>query len=207
MSRIVEHYDPWKDESVVCDKCGWRGTGADLAQGELFSELYEMNCPACGEVVLIVSLPTIEQAAEHRDEMSPLAREVFEKGESAFAKYERNQLRNPAQLPEIPGVEEFALKWDMNWEVVDAFDRTNQIKHGEEVIWEEMAMYESYGRFGEIATILKAKYGKRLVDLIPTDSSHTYLWGDRLSSPTFTDGVRRWLRSNDPKDLPLSMRG
>ena len=54
--------------------------------------------------------------------------------------------------------------------------------------------------------VIRRGYGKRLVDLIPTEKSWTYLWGDRLSSPTFTDGVRRWLRSNDSRDLPLSMR-
>lgn len=206
MKPIVEHYGPWKSEAVTCKQCGWVGNGNELVQGELFTDLYEMDCPSCSEVLLIVSLPTWEEAEAHREEMSPLERELFEKRTSAFAKLEKARLRLLGQLPDIPGDGEITLEWDMNWDVQDALDRTNRIKYGEEIVWEEMALYESYERFAEIAKLLKQKYGVRLVDLVPTENSKTYLWGDRYSAPKFTDDMRRWLRSNNPKDLPLSHR-
>ena len=80
----------------------------------------------------------------------------------------------------------------MNWNVPDAFSRTNQIRHGQRVIWEELALYESYHRFAEVARILKAIYGDRLRDMVPTESSETY-----LSAPSFTDEIRQSLRTGE----------
>ena len=192
-TRIVQHFGPWREDPVFCE-CGWKGTGGELTQGELFRELYEMDCPACGEPRLIVGLPTIEEAAAHKDQMSEPERQLFEKSEAFHEQQERGRLVSPEQLPTIEGGDSFVLHWDMNWDVPDAFSRTNQIRHGERVIWEELALYESYERFAEVAQILKAKYGARLHDLVPTDSSKTYLWGDRLFAPSFTDEVRRGLQ-------------
>jgi hypothetical protein len=40
--------------------------------------------------------------------------------------------------------------------------------------------WEHYEFFVEALEILKAKYGRALVDVIPTENSKLYLWGDRL---------------------------
>ena len=194
--KTVQHFDQWREEPAVCG-CGWKGKLGELSQGEMFRELYEMDCPACGETRLIVGLPTFEDAAAHKDQMSELDRDFFEKSEKFHARQERERLAAPDQLPEIEGTGTFVLLWDMNWNCPDAFDRTNQIRFGERVIWEEPALYESYERFVEVARILKAKYGGRLRDLVPTDSSKTYLWGDRLSAPTYTDEIRRWMQTGE----------
>ena len=194
--RVVRHFDPWREEPLVC-ACGWKGNGGELVQGELFRELYEMDCPVCGEPRLIVSLPTIEEAAAHKDQMSGPERELFEKSEAFHERQERGRLVSPDQLPDIEGTDSFVLHWDMNWNVPDAFSRTNQIRHGQRVIWEELALYESYPRFAEVARILKSKYGDRLRDLVPTESSETYLWGDRLYAPSFTDEIRQSLRTGE----------
>ena len=52
------------------------------------------------------------------------------------------------------------------------------IKHGDAVIFSEPARYEEYRRFKEVAEILKAKYGDRIKDLVPTEGSKLNLYGD-----------------------------
>jgi hypothetical protein len=52
--------------------------------------------------------------------------------------------------------------------------------------------------------ILKAKYSRALVDVIPTDRAQMYLWGDRLSAPEICDEARRKLREDArPPFLPI----
>lgn len=53
-----------------------------------------------------------------------------------------------------------------------------RIKLGERVIFSEMGGWENYGRFIEVAKILRARYGPAVKDLVPTHSSGSVLWGD-----------------------------
>lgn len=69
------------------------------------------------------------------------------------------------------------------------------IRLGDRVLFSEPAVYEGYERFAEVARILKAKYGSHLIDLIPTEQGHLYLYGDRLRAPEFIDRTRRELSS------------
>lgn len=71
---------------------------------------------------------------------------------------------------------------------------------GDHVIFSEPAVYEGYERFDEVARILKSKYGSRLTDLVPTDESHLYLYGDRLGSPELVRSIRRELFSADVRE-------
>jgi hypothetical protein len=65
------------------------------------------------------------------------------------------------------------------------------IKHGKTVILREPAIYEGYERFIEVAKILRAHYGSALRDLVPTESSKTYLYGDNLSSLEIVSEARQ----------------
>jgi len=67
---MPNYYDNWKKQRFTCRNCGWQGTGADCPQGESFRELFEINCPACGEHVAVVSYPTIEEAKHNWDKLS-----------------------------------------------------------------------------------------------------------------------------------------
>jgi hypothetical protein len=59
------------------------------------------------------------------------------------------------------------------------------------VIWRQPLAWEHYDFFVDALKILKAKYGRALVDMIPTQRGQLYLWGDRLSAPEICDEARR----------------
>jgi hypothetical protein len=79
-------------------------------------------------------------------------------------------LTGPGQLPELEGGQ-LVLTWDQ-------IEVDSIILHEDRVIWREKTGWEVYERFEEIASILKEKYGKRLVDIIPTPRSLYALYGD-----------------------------
>ena len=103
-------------------------------------------------------------------------------------KFEAQKLRTPEELPEI-GEDNFNLIWD--FEAAEDYGRT-LIKHGDVVIFSEPARWEESRRFKEVAEILKAKYGDRIKDLVPTEGSKLNLYGDDGKSPGFVDNVRAW---------------
>ncbi len=63
--------------------------------------------------------------------------------------------------------------------------------HGDTIIFREPVIYEGYERFVEVARILRGRYGAALRDLVPTERSETYLYGDRLSAPQTVAEARR----------------
>jgi hypothetical protein len=79
-------------------------------------------------------------------------------------------LTGPWQLPALEDVK-LVLTWDQ-------IEADSIILHGDRVIWREKTGWEVYERFEEIAAILKQKYGRRLVDLVPTPRSLYALYGD-----------------------------
>ena len=61
-------------------------------------------------------------------------------------------------------------------------------------MWRELALWEGIERFEEVAMILRARYGSRLHDLVPTEASHLYLYGDKLSARGAVEHIRKKLR-------------
>ena len=189
-----DHYfdDLWKTEVLECPKCHWLGT---FEQGtvEYFDQLMDCHCPRCSSLeapmLAIVSYPTLEELRSNQDK--PGIREYVQRIDDGFDKFEREKLREPEQLPEI-NEDSFTLAWDNDHSNPD--DRRTLIKHGDTVIFSEPARWEEYKRFAEVAEILKAKYGHRLKDLVPTSRSEDWLWGDKLSAPDYVDSVRERLR-------------
>jgi hypothetical protein len=97
------------------------------------------------------------------------------------------------RLPEISEAE-FALVWDL--EVGGQGpeeDRRWVIRHGDQVIYREPARMEDYHRFELLARLLRQKYGKRVRDLVPFDSSDVsyYLYGDFLGAVTRVEAARK----------------
>ena len=86
--------------------------------------------------------------------------------------------------------------WD--FEADEDYGRT-LIKHGDVVIFSEPARWEESRRFREVAEILKAKYGDRIKDLVPTEGSKLNLYGDDGKSPGFVDNVRAWFVGATPR--------
>ena len=44
----------------TCHGCGWTATGAE-ADKNSFDELFDLRCPRCERLLVIVSYPTIEE--------------------------------------------------------------------------------------------------------------------------------------------------
>ena len=84
----------------------------------------------------------------------------------------------PDRLTVIEG-DALELHWDF---ITEGEARYTVIRDGASIIWKELAFYEGFKRFGEVAMILKAKYGNRLRDLEPTQESYLYLLGDSLAA-------------------------
>lgn len=91
----------------------------------------------------------------------------------------------PRQLPELEG-ETLILTWDQ-------IEADSIILQGDSIIWREKTGWEVYDRFEEIAIILKHKYGKRLVDIVPTPRSFYALYGDSTAASFHVTHVRESL--------------
>lgn len=184
--------DAWKTEILECPKCHWLGTFNE-ASVEYHDELMDSSCPKCDvfktPMLAIVNYPTLEELRANQDK--PGIREYVERIDDGFDKFEREKLREPEQLPEIDE-ESFTLTWDFDNSVGD--DERTLIKHRDTVIFSEPARWEEYERFHQIAEILKQKYGERISDLIPTERSEMWLYGDRWTAPEYVESVREKLR-------------
>lgn len=94
-------------------------------------------------------------------------------------------LYSPDQLPELEG-ETLILIWDQ-------IEADSLILHGDAIIWREKTGWEVYDRFEEIAVMLKQKYGKRLIDIVPTPRSRYALYGDSTAAYFHVTYVRESL--------------
>ncbi len=174
---MAEFYGTWKEDTYVCDKCGWKGTGEDCTQGEMFNDLYEIDCPSCGKRVDVVLYPTIEESRANWEKVSDADKAMIEAREQFIKEAESRCLESPEELPEVKG-EVLIFVWDQHKYEKNRDDTV--ITYGKQVIWTEPAFYEGYDRFIEVAKILKKKYGDRFIDLIPAQRSGNYLYGDRI---------------------------
>ena len=177
------NYYTYKKHPYQCKKCTWQGLGAELRQGETFSELFELDCPSCSETVTFVPYPTTAQSRANWDSLSQRERELAERVETHHTKFESMSLKWPQQLPDITDPK-FSLTWDY-------VDKMTVLRHGDAVIFCEPALYEGYERFEEVALILKERYGRALIDLVPSRASWFYLYGDAISSSSRLQKFRK----------------
>jgi len=194
-ARHFEYFeDRWKTEILECEKCHWQGKFEEGAVG-YYDELMDSSCPNCpglyGATLAIVSYPTLEQLRANQDK--PGIREYVERIDAGLDKFAREKLREPDQLPEIDSVV-IEIEWDFDAQEED--NPRTLLMHGGDAIFSEPARYEAYERFSEVAEILKAKYGYRLVDLVPTPRSEGWLYGDKLSAPSHVESVRDNVRQH-----------
>ena len=191
-NSISNYYDNWRTDQYACEPCKWRGTGAELPQGEILSSYFELLCPVCEELVTLVMLPTLEESRANWEKLSQDEREQVEAIERHQADFTARGLTENSQLPDIE-TPSFVLHWDF------AYSESNNetlIKHGDTIIFREPAFYEGYERFIEVAEILRTRYGSALRDLIPTEDSNTYLYGDSHSSSNTVDEAVKRIFSN-----------
>lgn len=62
----MNHYF-FKTTPVICQACGWSGTGSEARSGEMFDEAYEYDCPKCDETIGSVPFPSLTDAREAWD--------------------------------------------------------------------------------------------------------------------------------------------
>lgn len=190
----MNYYD-WMESQLTCKQCGWRGQGNQAAQGEMYREGSEHSCPQCSSDFGYVMFPTRDEVRTD-PRADPLHRQMTELVAIRWERYERAKLVSPSQLPDLSPVPETLI-----WECVDVSGNECDvvILMGDQQIWRETCWYENFRRFGEIASILKKKYGPTLVDLVPTRRSWVDLYGDSISSPSYIDRVRAALARSEAR--------
>ena len=181
------YYDNWRDEEFDCPACKWHGPGHALSFGDYTWDRADLLCPACGEYITFVMHPTIEEARANWDKVSEWDRKNIEKAEAFRADFARRKLREATQLPDI-AEPSFILHWDF---ADYGSSRETLIKHDDNVIFAEPALYEGYERFIQVAEILRTRYGAALRDLIPTSTSELYLYGDYFGSQAIVAEARK----------------
>lgn len=175
--EAVKYYGNWRTETFDCPECKWSGLGSELKYGEWWGDGTDLNCPRCYVQLSYLEFPTIAESRANWDKLTPAQREKIERIERYQAKFEAQKLKKETVLPDIQA-NSFVLSWD-----IDHSDETGPetlIKFNDVVLFREPAFYEGYWRFIEVAELLKARYGAALCDLIPTEVSGTFLYGDFL---------------------------
>lgn len=196
-AKRLKYYE-YDREQTVCCPCGWSGICGD--HEDYFRELLDVCCVNCERMLLIVPYPTFAEtrtaaAAGNSEAQAELEHVV--KREEFLARFEESKLAGPEELPDLEG-EELIIEWDLE-EKDDVSDSRTVLRHGEQVLWREVAIYEGSERFGEIFEILYRRYGRRLKELHPTSRSEIYLYGDSISSSGYVKGLNDRLKQSHPE--------
>jgi hypothetical protein len=189
MTTQFEYYDDWKTPILECAQCGWKGT---FEQGavDYFGEVMDSSCPGCEKMLAIVSYPSSEETEANMDKLTGQENREFSARKRFLAEWEASSLKSADQLPDLEDPA-FTLVWDMVGREEGCERLYTVLRHGEQEIWRELACYEGYERFQEIVKILKAKYGHRLLGVVPTEASTLYLYGDRLAAIKIVEDIRK----------------
>ena len=195
MSKHLSYWNYDKNAPLSCPSCGWRGRGA--GNEELHSQLLDVTCPDCDEMLLIVSFPTRRQTRTAAAVGNPRAERELTSAterEERVNRAAKLELREPSQLPEL-AAPEVLIDWDVE-EPDD--DPWVILRHQGAEIWREVAFYEGYERFAAIFKILKRRYGARLVEVRPTAAAKFYLSGDSLAAPKLVGDLNASLKGGEP---------
>lgn len=187
VARHLTYYEFDENARLACSSCGWVGPGTD-ADTNYFKELFDLRCPRCERMILIVAYPTIDEtkaAAAHGNVRAIADMEQVDRIEEFERRFERERLRRPQQLPEVEG-ERLQFVWDFESTTVEADARTLITLDGQ-VIWSEPAIWEGAERFLAVKAMLKTKYGGRFASLTPSARSNLYLYGDNIRAEVPVD--------------------
>lgn len=178
MAVELGYYDFWEDEPLTCPHCGWTGQAGDGSQ-EAHTELFDVSCPRCDKMLLIVSYPTIDettQAAAAGNEAAKAELPRIEQTQARWARAAELALKPDSVLPDLHGAQ-LRFVWDFAEGEAETW---TIIKHAERIVWRELAYWEGWKRFNEVKCLLKSHYGAAFVSLEPTAASEMYLFGDSL---------------------------
>src|SRR5690625_1206338 len=185
-------FDAQRDTPISCPDCGW--SGPRMPYLDMHADLFDLRCPKCRSMILIVLFPSITETREAAEAGNPRAVEDLARAEEQLAQQERmsvSLLRDGEQLPDLDG-DQLVLDWDQvrvdgeHWTVV---------RHAERELFRELAFWEGIGRFEQVVTILRDRYGTRLAGLRPTAASWTYLSGDSYGVDERVEEINAALRA------------
>lgn len=54
-AKIINYEDYDKNSLLKCDVCSWQGTSKENIEGH--KDLFDVSCPECGKMLLIVGYP------------------------------------------------------------------------------------------------------------------------------------------------------
>lgn len=185
-------FEDWRGASFTCAQCSWSGPGRQARLTALSAFDYFLRCPACDRILGAMKAPTLDEAREHWADLGDDMRAQIAELEQRRSDYGQRRLERPEQLPQL---DDRALL--LTWDLTSREGGDIVIRHGDHVVWREPAYYENYTRFEEIARVLTLKYGARLADLVPTETSELFLYGDRVSAPEYVRRIRERLRAGE----------
>ncbi|MFZ4590882.1 MAG: hypothetical protein ACOYN6_07785 [Ignavibacteria bacterium] len=190
---MVFNFLDLKETNLSCPECGWKGIATDTKKDDGLSDYGEvLLCPLCGFNLGFADYPTLKDKID-RNIADVFEQKIYQLGIDRKASFEKNKLKDISQLKDIND-NNIYLVWTFAGK--GKYIETLCIMYHEEIIWEELAWFECYERFIEIAKILKTKYGVRLKDLIPSDNSYTYLYGDNFNADDIINKTRKQIRDN-----------
>lgn len=171
-------YDNYDGVEIPCRHCRRpvllrKGGGA---WDSLQCDYVVHSCPACGSSAAHVYFPHQAEAIAAGDKSIV---HTFERRKARNIEFQRHCLKGPEQLPNIEAGQ-FTLDWDTIEQ--EGKESWTVIRLNREEIFREFAFWENGERYGQVASILKAKYGDRLKDLVPTYAGWRWLGGDSLYS-------------------------
>lgn len=193
---VFRYFNDWASAILECPCCGWRGTFWE-GDVEPFEHVFDSCCPRCtcqrsNRMLAVVAHATLAECEieANLQKLPPEEREEVEAWVDRQHRWEATRLKSPTQLPELVG-EELTFTWDFE----DSGPEPHTvIRWGEVELWRELAVYGGGERFKEIAEIVVARYGDRVVDLVPSPASEMYLYDDSWRAPDLVEEARRLLR-------------
>ena len=69
-ARIIEHVNYNENMSLECPVCKWKGTPKESGWIEYYDDLFDVSCPNCEKMLLIVSYPLVKNEETVEDEES-----------------------------------------------------------------------------------------------------------------------------------------
>jgi hypothetical protein len=72
-ARVLDNYYTEFSEEMplVCPNCHWTGAAKDGDMGE-YKDLFDVSCPKCSKMLLVVPFPTGEQVREAAAIVTPI---------------------------------------------------------------------------------------------------------------------------------------
>jgi len=167
----MSKYYTYKQHEYVCEKCAWKGSGAETGGGYLEDgPAFDIVCKECGSRLDLISYPTFEETLEFGNEEEiakavqwrEQCKEIDEKVRLHMKRVWETELKSADQLPDIDA-DEIVITL-VEEKDADSIAEIIVLSWEDKEIWREYCSFEYYRRYLELGKMLKEKYGGRLVD-------------------------------------------